>query len=138
MNRDAQDTSDELHTVSCGRSVVLVEDDGALCEAVAFSLDVDGFAVQTYRTGADAEADPLLASRSCAIVDLGLPDTNGLTLIRRLRRLGLETPAILITSNPTPWVRMRAAADKVSIVEKPLLGDALVQAVRHACSSATL
>ena len=41
-------------------------------------------------------------------------------------------PAILITTNPGPHLRMRAAAASVSIVEKPLIGNTLVDAIRTA------
>jgi FixJ family two-component response regulator len=117
-------------------AVVLVEDDAAVREAVAFSLGVEGYQVRSYRTGKAALADEALHMCACLIVDYGLPDTNGLSLLRRLRRLGISAPAILITSNPSPRLRLRASGDHVPIVEKPLLGDALVQAVRQASALA--
>jgi FixJ family two-component response regulator len=110
--------------------VIIVDDDAAVCEALAFSLSVEGYNVRYHRTGSAAAADPDLQDCACLILDFGLPDTNGLTLLRRLRRRGVTVPAILITSNPLPWVRLRAAANNTPIIEKPLLGDGLVQAVR--------
>ncbi len=66
---------------------------------------------------------------------LRLPDTNGLDLIRGLRGRGVSLPAILITSDPSLLVRSRAQRDGVAIVEKPLLGNALADAIRRAMSA---
>lgn len=46
--------------------------------------------------------------------------------------IGRELPAILITSQPSLSLRRRAAAANVPIIEKPLLGDALLDAIRDA------
>ena len=48
------------------------------------------------------------------------------------RARGYTSPAILITSHPPTGVRMRSAAAGVPIVEKPLLGDALIDAIHEA------
>lgn len=115
--------------------VVLIEDDAAVREALSFSLEIEGYRVHSFRTGREAASDAAAQTCTCLIVDYGLPDTNGLSLLRRLRRQGISAPAILITTNPSPWLRVRAAADKTPIVEKPLLNDSLVQAVRQVAAA---
>lgn len=100
-------------------TVVIVEDDASLLGALTFALRADRYEVRGYRT-----ADPALAdgrSCDCLVVDLKLPDMDGLTLIQRLRERGVDTPALLITTNPDERCRQRAAAARVPIVEKPLL-----------------
>ena len=57
---------------------------------------------------------------------------NGLELVSALRGRGVSIPAILITSNPTKYVRDRAAAIAVLVVEKPRLGSYLLDCVREA------
>ncbi|MEJ0097221.1 MAG: hypothetical protein WDM84_03900 [Bauldia sp.] len=47
----------------------------------------------------------------------------------------MSLPAILITSDPSLLVRSRAQRDGVAIVEKPLLGNALADAIRRAMSA---
>jgi FixJ family two-component response regulator len=59
-----------------------------------------------------------------------MPEITGLDLIATLRDLRISAPAILITSHPNASVRKRAAEANVSIVEKPLLGNALVDRIR--------
>jgi two-component system response regulator FixJ len=44
---------------------------------------------------------------------------NGLELVSALRGRGVSIPAILITGNPTKYVRDRAATIAVLVVEKP-------------------
>ncbi len=104
-------------------TIVVVEDDRSLLNALVFALEADGFNVRAY-----ASAKPLLASpvnADCMVIDLKLPDLDGLTLIARLRKMGTRAPAILITTNPGRGSRTAAAAAGVDIVEKPLITDEL-------------
>lgn len=64
------------------------------------------------------------------IVDYNLPGINGLDLLRELDRRHVHLPAFLITSNPALHVRRRATDQGVAIIEKPLLGNQLAEAVR--------
>jgi two-component system response regulator FixJ len=57
---------------------------------------------------------------------------NGLELIGALRGRGVSIPAILITGNPTKYVRNQAAAIAVLVVEKSKLGSHLLDCVREA------
>ena len=57
-------------------------------------------------------------------------ETNGVP--SALRSRGVSIPAILITGNPTKYVRDRAAAAAVLVVEKPSLGSYLLDWVREA------
>ena len=99
--------------------IVVVEDDASLLEALAFALRAAGYEVSAYRTATRALDDHRLCD--CLIVDLKLPDVDGLTLVDRLRELGVAPPAILITTSPDAQCRRRAAKANVAIIEKPLL-----------------
>jgi len=110
--------------------VTIVEDDASLLNALAFALETDGYAVSLY-----AAAAPLLArppDADCVVVDLRLPDMDGMTLIAALRALGPQPRAILITTAPDARLREAAALADVEIVEKPLIGDALRQRIAAA------
>ncbi|HWN52883.1 MAG TPA: response regulator, partial [Xanthobacteraceae bacterium] len=71
------------------------------------------------------------------VVDYHMPAMNGLELVSALRGRGVSIPAILITSNPTKYVRDRAAAIAVLVVEKPRLGSYLLDCVREAVAKHT-
>jgi hypothetical protein len=55
-------------------------------------------------------------------------------LIAKLRDLKVQTPMILLISQPNRAVSARAAKAEVPIVEKPLLGNTLVDKIREACT----
>ena len=110
--------------------IIVVEDDPSLLGALAFAFEADGYEVATYTAAAGLLAEPPLAD--CLVVDLRLPDLDGLRLIARLRGLGVTAPAILITTRPDERSRKAAAEAGVPIVEKPLLDGELRRAIEAA------
>jgi two-component system response regulator GlrR len=113
--------------------VTIVEDDVSLLNALSFALEEEGFAVAPFEHGQALLDRP--SATDCLVVDLKLRDSDGLTLIGDLRRLGLSPPAILITTNPDDRCRRRAAQAGVEIVEKPLIGADLGQRIAAAIGS---
>jgi len=110
--------------------VVVIDDDPAVLGALKFSLELEGFQVAAYRSGSELLAETALPQSGCLVIDYKLPEMDGLDLLAALRRRNVLLPAILITSHPTTALRRRAAAATAPIVEKPLLGDALTNAIR--------
>jgi FixJ family two-component response regulator len=110
--------------------VMVIDDDQAVRNSLKFSLEVEGFTVRVYATGAELLGAEDLALGGCFVVDQNMPGMNGLDLIGLLRARHLSAPAILITSHPGPPLRARAQAAGVSIVEKPLLGNVLLDKIR--------
>ena len=113
-----------------GFVVIVLDDDLAVRNSLKFSLEIEGFTVRSYATGAEVlgEGDP--APCGCLVVDQHMPGMNGLDLIDLLRSRHFAAPAILITSDPSPSVRERAGKASIPIVEKPLLGNALLREIR--------
>lgn len=109
--------------------ILLVEDDPAVVNALAFSLELEGFDVRAYSDGETLLASTPLPTRACLVLDYNLPGIDGVTLLRRLREAGVTLPAILITTNPRKVLREQAAAAGLLIIEKPLLTDALRDSV---------
>ncbi len=108
--------------------VHVVDDDSAVCSALRFTFELDGFNVRTYASSGEMLAAELPSS-GCMVVDYNLPGLNGLDLLHELGQRNVHLPAFLITSNPSHTVRSRASAQGVAIIEKPLLGDQLSEAV---------
>jgi two-component system, LuxR family, response regulator FixJ len=113
-------------------TVVIVDDDPAVRGALAFSLQTEGFLVQSYASGADLLVDLPLTNESCLVIDYRLPGMNGLDLLAELRRRHVAAPAILITTHPSAALRERAVGTGMALIEKPLLGDALFAEIRAA------
>lgn len=113
--------------------VIVVDDDLAVCELLKFSLELEGFAVRTYRSGAELFDEDGFDACKCFVIDQRMPAMTGMELIAKLRDRKILTPAILIISHPSAALSARAATASVPIVEKPLLGNALVDRIREAC-----
>lgn len=79
--------------------LLLVEDDSAIAEPLSRALGRDGYEVSRASRGMDALS---LASTDgpidFVILDLGLPDIDGLEVCRRLRKGGLEAPVLILTA----------------------------------------
>lgn len=112
--------------------VVVVDDDAAVRSSLAFSLDLQGFDVSTCESGEALLNRALPAGGACLVLDERLPGISGMEALRQLRQRDVTLPAILITSHPKPDLRAAAAAAGVPIVEKPLIGDALMTSIRRA------
>src|SRR5438045_6172153 len=123
--------------LSAPRSVVIViDDDPAVRNSLKFSLEIEGFAVLVYASGSELLSQNDIPACSCLVVDQKMPGMTGLVLISLLRAQHISAPAILITSQPNGAVTRRAAGANVAIVEKPLLGNALMDRIRDACMPA--
>ena len=78
--------------------ILLVEDDDMLGEAVRDGLRQEGYVVDWVRNGGAALAALSTSSFSALVLDLGLPDSDGLGLLRRLRQSGQATPVVIVTA----------------------------------------
>ena len=72
--------------------LLIVEDEARIAELVQGALARAGFAVDTVGLCAEARAALKVTSYDAAIVDLGLPDGDGLSLLRELRANGISLP----------------------------------------------
>lgn len=115
--------------------VVLVDDDPALLNALKFSLELEGFEVESCDSGEALLLRQLPLEHACLVIDERLPGITGLEALRQLRGRKVDLPALLITTNPGPATRLAASAVGVPIVEKPLLGDGLLTSIRLALNA---
>jgi two-component system, LuxR family, response regulator FixJ len=115
--------------------VLVVDDDAAVLASLKFALEVEGFAVVAATNARDFLETAADERFGCIVIDYDLPEETGLDLLRRIRVDGVTCPAILITTSPSAHVRNRAAAADVPIVEKPLFGTTLSDAIRAAMAA---
>lgn len=78
--------------------LMLVEDDERLARGMAASLQAAGFAVDVCATGEEAVNVAPQEPYGAIILDLGLPDMDGLDVLGRLRSRGVATPVIILTA----------------------------------------
>ena len=112
--------------------VLVVDDDPAVLSSLEFALQTEGFSVTTFASGHDLLQRPRMPARGCFVIDYYLPGMNGLEVALALRERSIDLPIILITTHPTRSLKQNAAAEGIEIVEKPLLGNTLSEAIRAA------
>ncbi len=78
--------------------LLLVEDDVMLASGIKLGLSDAGYAVDWVGSAERAEEVLLAESFDAAIIDIGLPRTDGLELTRRLRGRGLAMPVLILTA----------------------------------------
>lgn len=110
-------------------SLILVDDDPHVLNALRFAFEIEGYRVRGFGSG-EALLAAAIEPESCIVIDQNLPGVSGVEALAALRARGVNTPAILITSNPASALLRRAEAVRAAVVEKPLMGEALARAVR--------
>jgi two-component system, OmpR family, response regulator PhoP len=78
--------------------LLLIEDDAALRLGLARRLEADGYRVDQAADGEDGLFQAREYPVDLAIVDLGLPKLNGLTVVQRLRSDGRTLPILILTA----------------------------------------
>jgi len=87
--------------------LLVVEDETRIAELVKTALARVGFAVDVVSLCADARAALAVTSYDATIIDLGLPDGDGLSLLRELRTRGNQTPILVLTARDAVEDRVR-------------------------------
>lgn len=78
--------------------VLVVEDEDSLQQQLALVLGKAGYAVDTAGDGAQAEYLGQTETYDAAVLDLGLPRIDGLTVLRRWRESGVTVPVLVLTA----------------------------------------
>jgi len=87
--------------------LLLIEDDPMIGRAIHRGLGDEGFGVDWVQDGAAGEAACREPGYDAAILDLGLPDGDGLQLLRQIRRGGNTLPVIVVTARDSVPDRIR-------------------------------
>jgi len=107
--------------------VLLVEDDERMSRLVQRGLVEEGHQVDVCHRGADAAIQAQAVAYDVIILDWGLPDVDGVSVLRRWRERGIETPVMMLTARGAVGERvigLRAGADDYLI--KPFDFDELL------------
>jgi two-component system response regulator MprA len=78
--------------------VLIVDDDRSLREALRRALLLGGYETVSAATGHEALAQVAEASPDALVLDIGLPDLDGLEVCRRLRGNGNRVPVLMLTA----------------------------------------
>jgi two-component system response regulator QseB len=78
--------------------VLVVEDDRMIAKGLHTALKQDGYAVDGVSDGASAAAALRSSAFDLVLLDLGLPERDGIEVLRELRARGDATPVIIVTA----------------------------------------
>jgi len=111
--------------------ILLVEDNERLAELIGKGLQAGGFAVDAFAGVEDADAALSSITYDTVVLDLGLPDGDGLDLLKRARQRGQTLPVLVLTARDGVEDRVRglnAGADDYLV--KPFAMEELLARVR--------
>jgi len=86
--------------------ILLAEDDQFLSDGLTRTLRHSGHKIDSAKNGLDAEAAVFSNAYDLVILDIGLPQMDGLTVLKNLRKEGKSLPVLILTARDTPEDRI--------------------------------
>ena len=112
--------------------VFVVDDDPRVRDSLEVLAGWAGWQVETFSSASGFLARPRASVPSCLVLDVGLPDVNGLDMQQRLADRP-EMPIIFISGSGDVRTAVRAMkAGAVEFLTKPLADELLLSAIRYA------
>ncbi|WP_323847427.1 response regulator transcription factor [Microbulbifer magnicolonia] len=111
--------------------ILLIEDDQSLADGIATALRHTGYAVDRAETGAAGISLAQAARPDVIILDLGLPDMDGVDVLKQLRRKSISSSVLILTARddlPSKIGGLDAGAD--DYLTKPFAVDELLARLR--------
>ena len=119
------------------RTIHVVDDDEAIRQSVGFMLRKAGHAVQTYASGTEFLKTTTRETQGCVLLDVRMPEIDGLEVQDRLAQQGIMLPIIMLTGHGDVTLAVRAVkAGAIEFLEKPFERTALLLAIDEALSQA--
>jgi FixJ family two-component response regulator len=113
--------------------VFVVDDDVSVRESLELLIQFAGWQPETFASAADFLARPRTTTPSCLVLDVSLPDLNGLELQKLIGSDRADMPIIFITGHgDVPMTVQAMKAGAVEFLTKPFDDEALLTAIRHA------
>ena len=114
-------------------TVFVVDDDVSVRESLAALIQCVGWRAETYSSASAFLARPLTRGECCLLLDIGLPDANGLDVQRRLATDCPELPVVFLTGiSDIPMTVRALKAGAVEFLTKPVADDVLIAAIEQA------
>jgi two-component system response regulator FixJ len=115
------------------RLIHIVDDEDAIRRSASFMLKTSGFAVETWESGVAFLKDVRHAETGCILLDVRMPEMDGLEVQQALNERGITMPVIVLTGHGDISIAVRAMkAGAVDFIEKPFEKAVLMQAIEAA------
>jgi len=113
--------------------VFVVDDDVSVRESLEALIRCEGWEPETFASAQEFLARPRVRVPSCLVLDVSLPDLNGLDLQNRIAADRTDMPIIFITGHGDVPMTVRAMkAGAVEFLTKPFEDETLLSAIRNA------
>src|SRR6202521_5819699 len=126
----------ELRSAHVSRAtpiVFVVDDDISVRESLELLVCAGGWQPETFASAQEFLSRPRVLTPSCLILDVALPDLNGLDLQKRVAVDRIDMPIIFITGyGDVPMTVQAMKAGAVEFLTKPFGNDVLLSAIRNA------
>ncbi len=121
------------------KRILVVDDEKNIGVSLRMILEAVGYAVQVCRTAAEFRVHAGAQRADLYLLDVRLPDGNGIDLLRHLRQSDDGAPVIMISGHGTIADAVEATrAGAFDFLEKPLSRDRLLLALKNALEQASL
>ncbi|HVZ68349.1 MAG TPA: response regulator FixJ [Rhizomicrobium sp.] len=117
-------------------TVYVVDDDPDVRDSLKVLLEFAGFEVHAFESALKFLSSDVRKMDGCLVVDIRMPDMDGLELQDELGRRGINLPIVVVTGHGDVPLAVRAMrAGAVDFLEKPFREEALVGSIRRALAS---
>ena len=115
------------------RVIHIVDDEEAIRRSASFMLKTSGFDVQTWPSGVAFLKEARSAASGCILLDVRMPEMDGLEVQQALIEHGVAMPVIVLTGHGDITIAVRAMkAGAVDFLEKPFEKARLLDAIEEA------
>ena len=126
-------TLEETEVATFKPVAIVIDDDPSMLRALRRLISGAGFEVRTFDRPSELLKSELPGTGACLIVDVDLPEMNGVQLCEKLVAGGCELPVIMITAHGDDETRaLVGTANPVAFLVKPFPRHRLVDALNHA------
>ncbi len=113
--------------------VFVVDDDISVRESLELLIEFAGWQAETFASAEEFLARTRTATPNCLVLDVSLPDLNGLELQKLIASERTDMPIIFITGHgDVPMTVQAMKAGAVEFLTKPFDDEVLLSAIRHA------
>ena len=113
--------------------IIVIDDDPSILRALRRIVSGAGFDVRTFDRPSTLLKSDLPKAGACLVVDIDLPEMNGVELCATLAASGCRLPVILITAHADEGTRRLAdAAHPIALLIKPFGRELLVNSIQSA------
>lgn len=117
---------------AASRTVYVIDDESDVRRSIGFFLKSAGYLPRPYLSGADFLADAADLDPGCVLLDLRMPQIDGLQVLERLGRRSDRLPVIVMTGHGDIATAVRAMKlGAIDFLEKPFKDDVMMIALRR-------